>query len=582
MKKLIFLFMVFFTFIIIAVPKQLQVQSYVTDDNGVPLSGNFPATFALYEEIDGVNAIVSKDVNVEVDNGYMSYKFDLSLLDTIPETLFLEVIVDSKTLPRNEIGSSVYALKADHANTAEVATMAETISEAAKTDVIASVPLQTAEETSFDNSGTDLAGTDVQAVIAELLNRVKTLEANLSAAEKKIETNENNIANNGIAIQNIGTAVSAIQAEQVIQDENISSNTVNISAIPDYSGPIANLTSRVTANELAISENLTSQKDDIVDVDNRIALINAHQTEQDGKIATLETSSSQYGPDISTLKTTTITHSETLADHESRITHNFNYNSDQGQHISDLFIKNQERINDIEDIETVNTTQTNNIALLSGRVDAVESENTSLSERIDAIDILIATLSNKVDALELLTGSMSLDGNDLFFTGINLHIRNGLGYTCGAASCAAATTNGTGNLILGYNEIDTIDTPNPVRTGSHNIVVGYYNQYSSYGSLIIGQENYSAAGFTLNHGSKNTASQGFSATISGQENIAKGFYSSIIGGYSSYIDNNANYSVIVGSDNGTITAHSSKSVLVGGDSETVNTANTTNIAGTTF
>src|SRR5581483_745685 len=51
------------------------------------------------------------------------------------------------------------------------------------------------------------------------------------------------------------------------------------------------------------------------------------------------------------------------------------------------------------------------------------------------------------------------------FDGVNVYIRNG--------SNSTMTTNGVGNLILGYNE-----STNQSRTGSHNIVTGLYNEYT--------------------------------------------------------------------------------------------------------
>lgn len=49
------------------------------------------------------------------------------------------------------------------------------------------------------------------------------------------------------------------------------------------------------------------------------------------------------------------------------------------------------------------------------------------------------------------------------------------------------TVNGRGNLIVGYNERLVGDTN--IRTGSHNLVVGAFNNYSSYGGQVIGYNN---------------------------------------------------------------------------------------------
>ncbi|MCG8590604.1 MAG: hypothetical protein MJE66_15035, partial [Proteobacteria bacterium] len=64
-------------------------------------------------------------------------------------------------------------------------------------------------------------------------------------------------------------------------------------------------------------------------------------------------------------------------------------------------------------------------------------------------------------------------GNDVFFEGCNVHVRNGAGTT--------NTTNGLGNLIIGYNEAGAVP---PTRTGSHNLVVGEAHGYSSYAGVV--------------------------------------------------------------------------------------------------
>ena len=71
-----------------------------------------------------------------------------------------------------------------------------------------------------------------------------------------------------------------------------------------------------------------------------------------------------------------------------------------------------------------------------------------------------------------------LAGPHIIFTGANVHIRSGSGYTDDAP-------NGLGNLIVGYNE-------NPwtyARTGSHNMVIGPEHGYSSYGGFVAGVRN---------------------------------------------------------------------------------------------
>ncbi|MBT3432589.1 MAG: hypothetical protein HN435_01620, partial [Nitrospinaceae bacterium] len=76
-------------------------------------------------------------------------------------------------------------------------------------------------------------------------------------------------------------------------------------------------------------------------------------------------------------------------------------------------------------------------------------------------------------ASSVLDPYVTVDANDnIFITGANLHVRDGSSDTGGAI-------NGLGNLIVGYDE-----NSSNIKTGSHNIVVGPYHTYSSYGGLV--------------------------------------------------------------------------------------------------
>jgi hypothetical protein len=123
---------------------------------------------------------------------------------------------------------------------------------------------------------------------------------------------------------------------------------------------------------------------------------------------------------------------------------------------------------------------------------------------------------------------------ELVITGANLRIVNGLGRT--------DTTNGVGNLIVGYNEERKEGTncfPEPpillceevIRTGSHNIVVGVAHNFSRFGGLVIGLGNEISGAFaSVSGGQFNTAS-GFSASVSGGDfNRAIGAFASVSGG----------------------------------------------------
>jgi len=143
--------------------------------------------------------------------------------------------------------------------------------------------------------------------------------------------------------------------------------------------------------------------------------------------------------------------------------------------------------------------------------------------------------------------TLYLDGTDLVAEGCNVHIRNNKG--------ATDTTDGTGNLIVGFDEDEQDD-----RSGSHNVVVGPYHSYPSYGGLIAGYDNEAGGAFatvaggrandaygdwaTISGGYSNVASGDYSSVSAGQYNDAYGSYSSVSGGY--FCDARGTHSSVTG------------------------------------
>ena len=108
-------------------------------------------------------------------------------------------------------------------------------------------------------------------------------------------------------------------------------------------------------------------------------------------------------------------------------------------------------------------------------------------------------------------------GPHVVFTGVNLHLRSGHD-----ATNDGGALSGLGNLIVGYNEAQSIPVVYDVEgcdrllTGSHNIVMGNGNFFTSYGGLVVG----------TNHciTSPNTS------ILAGDTNEAHGPNSAILGG----------------------------------------------------
>jgi hypothetical protein len=130
-------------------------------------------------------------------------------------------------------------------------------------------------------------------------------------------------------------------------------------------------------------------------------------------------------------------------------------------------------------------------------------------------------LKQRVADLEYKLEYVSGGPNEVVITGANLRIVNGLGST--------TTTNGLGNLIVGYNEPREFEPD--VRTGSHNIVVGINDNFSSFGGLVVGFENEISGVFaSVSGGRQNTASNTSSSVSGGLHNTASGHFASVSGG----------------------------------------------------
>jgi hypothetical protein len=120
--------------------------------------------------------------------------------------------------------------------------------------------------------------------------------------------------------------------------------------------------------------------------------------------------------------------------------------------------------------------------------------------------------------------------NSVIFSGANVYVQSGSGATDGAL-------NGLGNLIIGYDETaDDLGYGMYVESdhsGSHNLVVGMGNAYTSYGGLVAGMLNsLDGVGASVCGGTFNVASGLLSHVSGGGANRASGDYSSVVGGNS--------------------------------------------------
>lgn len=180
------------------------------------------------------------------------------------------------------------------------------------------------------------------------------------------------------------------------------------------------------------------------------------------------------------------------------------------------------------------------IDTLNSRIASLENSNSSLTNQLDELRTQV-----QEHDLDIIAGlgevlDYDADNNTVLFTGVNVQIVNGMGDTF--------LRNGTGNLIVGYNEphdtrtycsdgqyINENDCVYPnvwgknQRSGSHNIVTGVGNEYTQYGSILGGSRNVSNGGFNILGGVGNIAS-GENAGVLGGFNETFGDSAIIVGG----------------------------------------------------
>ncbi len=202
------------------------------------------------------------------------------------------------------------------------------------------------------------------------------------------------------------------------------------------------------------------------------------------------------------------------------------------------------------------------------QLSSLDDDFSSLQSQVDDIDVP-SNVGDRLDDLETLTAPMSrmtVAGEDsLVVEDVNLHVRSGAGAT-------DATVNGRGNLIVGYDEVGGSSD----KSGSHNIVFGRGNSYTSYGGLVGGTNNDVHGNYSsVLAGSSNEVTGSRSAIVSGSSNTVESDRSAIVSGSSGTVDSNTaailagynneasgTWSAIVAGSNNTTTGMDS--VVVGG------------------
>jgi hypothetical protein len=159
------------------------------------------------------------------------------------------------------------------------------------------------------------------------------------------------------------------------------------------------------------------------------------------------------------------------------------------------------------------------------RIVELEDRLTAVIESLLAAEERIAELEAKLPHVRTQEGELNgLGGPHLIIEGCNVHIRSGSGATDDQGGLL-----GAGNLIVGYNEEEPV--LNWPRTGSHNLVVGRWHGYSSYGGLVAGELNrIDGPASSVSGGISNVASGSHASVSGGSDNVASGEAASVSGG----------------------------------------------------
>lgn len=159
------------------------------------------------------------------------------------------------------------------------------------------------------------------------------------------------------------------------------------------------------------------------------------------------------------------------------------------------------------------------VTALQGQVGTLQGQNTGLQTQVTALKNAINSTDAQnafalgqfvtVDTTDTING---LAAPHIIFTGANLHVRDGSGFT----DDNGGALTGLGNLVIGYDDAPASPAVG-YRSGVHNLVVGPRHTFNSFGGFVAGDTN---------------AVEGPSASVSGGiASVASGLYSSVSGGF---------------------------------------------------
>jgi hypothetical protein len=186
------------------------------------------------------------------------------------------------------------------------------------------------------------------------------------------------------------------------------------------------------------------------------------------------------------------------------------------------------------------------LASLQSEVTALQATVTALQATVTSLQATVTTQAQTVSVQQTQLASpaaqnafalgsyVTVDTTDatvrgvkapnIIFSGANIHIVSGSG--------ATHDSTGLGNLVIGYDD-DTADlaTIDAGRDGSHNLIVGDDNTFTSSGGLVAGFLNGIGSEYaSVSGGQGNTASAPYSSVSGGEGNTASSEGASVSGG----------------------------------------------------
>jgi hypothetical protein len=158
-------------------------------------------------------------------------------------------------------------------------------------------------------------------------------------------------------------------------------------------------------------------------------------------------------------------------------------------------------------------------------IEALQQEVAELRQQLASQQQQLAALRPLAALAPFITVDLSpedgVKGPNIVFHGANVHI------IAGSLATASVESEGLGNLIVGRDPESPYHPPFP-RTGTENLVIGWYNGFTGTNSIVGGMDN----------------------TADGDGNFIVGYWNKVVGNRSSIIGGVSNAEGIIDGSSG--------------------------------